>query len=219
MELRRDAGTGVVTASRFYRNAVRTTTGGLVWMCGDQHGTGQLAINAATLSASRRKALPYGETRGTPPASWPDQHGFVGGTQDPTGLTHLGAREYDPTLGRFVSVDPIVDPGDPQQMHGYTYANNSPTTSSDPSGLRNEAVPGDSPGHGNPGKPQPNPARDRNGDGRPDRHCTTRWDCDTYDRQDAPPATTIEVDGVAFDGDPVAFDQALSALAYEKRMD
>lgn len=36
-------------------------------------------------------------------------------TQDNTGLTHLGAREYDPVTGRFISVDPLLDTGDPQQ--------------------------------------------------------------------------------------------------------
>lgn len=61
--------------------------------------------------------------------------GYIDGTQDPTGLTHLGAREYDPTLGRFISVDPIMDLTDPTQWHGYTYANNNPVTLSDPSGL------------------------------------------------------------------------------------
>lgn len=50
-----------------------------------------------------------------------------GGTLDAsTGLTHLGAREYDPATGRFVSVDPIVDHSDPQQMHGYSYSYNNP---------------------------------------------------------------------------------------------
>ncbi|WP_460407308.1 RHS repeat-associated core domain-containing protein, partial [Actinophytocola sediminis] len=46
-----------------------------------------------------------------------------------------GARQYDPTLGRFISVDPIMDLTDPQQMNGYTYSNNNPTTYSDPTGL------------------------------------------------------------------------------------
>ncbi|WUD85851.1 RHS repeat-associated core domain-containing protein [Streptomyces sp. NBC_00503] len=59
---------------------------------------------------------------------------MVGGTTDSTGLTHLGAREYDPTLGRFISVDPIIDTTDPQQMHGYTYGNNNPLINSDPDG-------------------------------------------------------------------------------------
>ncbi|WJV45587.1 RHS repeat-associated core domain-containing protein [Streptomyces flavofungini] len=59
-----------------------------------------------------------------------------GGTNDPTGLIHLGAREYDPTLGRFLSVDPINDHDDPAQLNAYSYAHNSPLTKSDPDGLR-----------------------------------------------------------------------------------
>jgi RHS repeat-associated protein len=55
---------------------------------------------------------------------------------DPTGLTHLGAREYDPSVGRFVSADAVVDHGDPQQQNGYAYANNSPVSMSDASGQR-----------------------------------------------------------------------------------
>ncbi|GGT51209.1 hypothetical protein GCM10010207_59410 [Streptomyces atratus] len=48
----------------------------------------------------RRHTQPFGEMRGTQPAQWTGDKGFVGGTQDPMGLTHLGAREYDPTTGR-----------------------------------------------------------------------------------------------------------------------
>ncbi|MEK8106461.1 RHS repeat-associated core domain-containing protein [Micromonospora sp. M12] len=63
--------------------------------------------------------------------------GLCRGTIDSsTGLTHLGAREYDAATGRFISVDPIVDFNDPQQMQGYAYANNSPVSFSDASGLR-----------------------------------------------------------------------------------
>ncbi|MGW0754820.1 polymorphic toxin-type HINT domain-containing protein, partial [Streptomyces sp. NPDC002587] len=61
---------------------------------------------------------------------------FVGGEVDETtGLVHLGAREYDPATGRFQSVDPVVDYSEPKQMNPYVYANNSPVTFSDPSGL------------------------------------------------------------------------------------
>ncbi|MET7713454.1 RHS repeat-associated core domain-containing protein [Streptomyces sp. NPDC005407] len=52
-----------------------------------------------------------------------------------TGFTHIGARDYDPATGRFISVDPVMDLTNPQQMQGYSYANNTPVTSSDPSGL------------------------------------------------------------------------------------
>ncbi|MFE9687205.1 RHS repeat domain-containing protein, partial [Streptomyces sp. NPDC006285] len=66
-----------------------------------------------------------------------------GGTDDTgtTGLTHLGAREYDSTTGRFISVDPLMDLTDPQQHNGYSYAENSPITNSDPSGLMACATP------------------------------------------------------------------------------
>ncbi|WP_231640593.1 polymorphic toxin-type HINT domain-containing protein [Nocardiopsis sp. NRRL B-16309] len=50
-------------------------------------------------------------------------------------MTQLGARAYDSSLGRFISVDPVMDVTDHQQMHGYTYAYNNPVTYTDPDGL------------------------------------------------------------------------------------
>jgi len=86
---------------------------------------------------TRRYSLPYGGPRGGLPTGWSGEKGFVGGTIDAAvGLTHLGAREFDPDTGRFISVDPIIDVFDPQQMHGYAYANNSPVTYADADGLR-----------------------------------------------------------------------------------
>jgi RHS repeat-associated protein len=131
-ELRRTT-TGV-TCTRYYGVAVRTTAGGLTWTAADHHGTGQVAINPTTLAVTRRKTDPFGNPRGTP-VTWPTPRGFVNGTQDPTGLTHLGAREYEPNAGRFISVDPVLDLADPLQMNGYAYANGNPTSGSDPDGL------------------------------------------------------------------------------------
>ena len=73
--------------------------------------------------------------RGTTPTDWAGTRGFVGGTKDATGLTHIGAREYDPVLQRFTTVDPIMVLEDPLQWNPYTYAENSPITFSDPTGL------------------------------------------------------------------------------------
>jgi RHS repeat-associated protein len=139
MELRLDNATTKVEATRYYTHdtvtvAVRTTAG-VSFLAADQNGTGELAINAVTQSVSQRRFKPFGQLRGAPPGSWPGEKGFVGGTvDDSTGLTHLGAREYDPATGRFISVDPIIDPHDPQQMNGYAYANNNPVTFTDPDG-------------------------------------------------------------------------------------
>jgi RHS repeat-associated protein len=152
-EVHRDSA-GAISCTRFYGStAVRTNPGGLTWLAADHHGTGQLAINSSDLTSTRRKTDPFGNPRGTQP-TWPTTHGFVNGVTDPTGLTHLGAREYDPAIGRFISVDPILDVADPQQTNGYSYANNNPTTGSDPTGLRNCSDPVDcagDPTKGNPG--------------------------------------------------------------------
>lgn len=47
----------------------------------------------------------------------------------------LNNRYYDPTLSRFISVDPLASPGNPQSLNPYTYALGNPVTLSDPLGL------------------------------------------------------------------------------------
>ncbi|WP_285751747.1 RHS repeat-associated core domain-containing protein [Lentzea sp. NBRC 105346] len=130
---------GAKNATRYYSHAgqpiaVRTSTT-LQWMSSDHHGTAELTIANTDQTVRQRRMTPFGEQRGD--SSWLAflDKGFVGGTLDNTGLTHLGAREYEPSTGRFVSVDPIMDLKDPQQMHGYMYSNNNPVTYSDPTGL------------------------------------------------------------------------------------
>jgi RHS repeat-associated protein len=114
------------------------TPAGLSWVAGDHQGTTQYSFRASDLSSTQRRTTPFGDIRGTAPASWPSSRGFVGGVDDQSGLVHIGAREYDSTLGRFVSVDPEFNVDDSQSWHGYAYADNTPVTASDPSGLRTE---------------------------------------------------------------------------------
>lgn len=127
------------TAIRYYTCgsdtvAVRSPTT-LTWLVNDPNGTNNVQIDAKTLTATHRYTDPFGDNRSTLP-SWIGDRGYAGGVQDSnTGLTLLGAREYDPSLGRFLSADPLLDPGNPQQLNGYAYANNSPVTHADPSGL------------------------------------------------------------------------------------
>ncbi|GAA0743390.1 RHS repeat-associated core domain-containing protein [Dactylosporangium roseum] len=115
---------------------------GLTWLATDNHNIGQLAISANTLTVTRRKTDPFGSPRGVDP-TWPNTRGFVNGIRDNTGLTHLGAREYEPTSGRFISDDSVTDFSSPQQMNGYAYADNNPVTMSDPSGRLRGPSPGD----------------------------------------------------------------------------
>ncbi|MFI8103270.1 ricin-type beta-trefoil lectin domain protein [Streptomyces sp. NPDC086023] len=107
---------------------------------GDHHGTVTTVIDQAPGQAvTRRKFDPYGNTRGPAKNDWSfaGKRTFLGvGTDDgSTGLTHIGAREYDASTGRFISVDPIMDITDPLQMNGYTYSNGDPVNQSDPTGL------------------------------------------------------------------------------------
>lgn len=142
-----DTATGKVSNVRTYGapgglSITRTTTGGtsnLAYQSSDHHGTNGVQFNATDLAQVRRPADPFGNERGTQPApgSWAGDKGFVGGTKEKaTGFTLLGAREYDPTTGRFISPDPLIDAGDPQQWNAYGYSNNDPFNKSDPSGLR-----------------------------------------------------------------------------------
>ncbi|MEU8459167.1 RHS repeat-associated core domain-containing protein [Streptomyces griseoaurantiacus] len=123
--------------------AVRNDDGSFWFTIGDHHGTSLLAVGATNLALTQRRVLPFGGARGSTPSAWPDTRGFVGGTDDvkDTGLIHLGAREYDPDTGRFISVDPVMDTSDAQQMNGYTYGNNSPLVNSDPDGRQFIGIP------------------------------------------------------------------------------
>ncbi|MFJ9362009.1 RHS repeat-associated core domain-containing protein [Streptomyces mirabilis] len=79
---------------------------------------------------------PFGAPRSGGTGTWPDDKTFLGDSSDPTsGITYIGAREYDPNSGRFISVDPVLDTSDPQSLNGYTYADNNAVTDSDPTGL------------------------------------------------------------------------------------
>jgi RHS repeat-associated protein len=56
-------------------------------------------------------------------------------TDDESGLIYMGARYYDPSLGRFISVDPIGFKGSNiQSFNRYAYANNNPNKFIDPDG-------------------------------------------------------------------------------------
>lgn len=133
---------GAVTGTRYYdepdgTTIARSSNGTISYEVANTQGTATEDIGAANLAIARRYYDPYGAPRGTAPASWPDQHGFVGKPTDPnTQLDLLGARQYDPVTGRFLQVDPIFEAGDPRQMGGYSYAADNPATRADPSGTR-----------------------------------------------------------------------------------
>ncbi|MYS82646.1 RHS repeat protein [Streptomyces sp. SID5474] len=139
-ELKLTRATGSVTGTRYYAGAggqfVRSSDGRASILIADQHGTSQLAVDYASMNHTRRGSMPYGDARGTQPAVWPDDKGFLGAPKDSsTGLTHIGAREYDPGAGRFMSRDPQTVAEDPAQLNPYTYGGGNPVNIADPSGM------------------------------------------------------------------------------------
>jgi RHS repeat-associated protein len=170
-EIRVPASTSTTT-TRYYQHAGQTvamrTAAGITWLVNDPQGTAEASLDAATQAAVARRQTPFGTPRGAT-ISWPNDKGFVGGTVDNTGLTHLGAREYDPNAGRFISVDPVIDSSDPQQMNGYAYANNTPVTASDPDGQQYSCKFDDCAPPTPPSNPKP-PAKHKTDNGQKSKH-------------------------------------------------
>lgn len=95
-------------------------------------GTDGVAVQA--YSYDERGQQPVGSGTG----SVDSPKTFIGGmsVNDDTGdsgLYLMGHRHYDPSLGRFLSRDPIGFAGD---LNLYRYANGNPSTYNDPTGLR-----------------------------------------------------------------------------------
>jgi RHS repeat-associated protein len=139
-------GDETATGSRYYAlpggGTVVRTGGGTDYEfeITDSQGTPFLYLTSAVDDQDWRQFTPYGEDRGTP-VPQPDNRGFLNQPQDAaTGLLDVGARTYDAAIGRFLSVDPLLELDDPQQLNGYGYAASDPVDNSDPTGLISEGA-------------------------------------------------------------------------------
>jgi RHS repeat-associated protein len=104
---------------------------GLRYLHTDALGSLVAETDANKAVTQRYHYLPYGAAFGT----MPDGPGYAGNVMDPSGLTYMQARYYDPQLGQFLSTDP-VDP-DPQtgtNFNRYAYGDSNPYRFIDPSG-------------------------------------------------------------------------------------
>ncbi len=86
----------------------------------------------------------YGERRANGSATNITQTGYSSTTRGFTGhemldgldVIHMNGRIYDPTLGRFLQADPIIQaPGNPQNWNAYSYVFNNPYKYTDPTGM------------------------------------------------------------------------------------
>ncbi|MFD5110112.1 RHS repeat-associated core domain-containing protein [Streptomyces cinereoruber] len=72
----------------------------------------------------------YGTNYSDPVEAFSQPYRYAGAYLDPAGLYKMGARYYDPTLGRFTQPDPSG-----QEKNPYLYAAGDPINRIDPSGL------------------------------------------------------------------------------------
>ena len=130
--------TGKITKYIFagsQRIAAKDSSGALRFYHGDHLGSSNVITDGAGTLVELAEHTPYGSlSRREGAVNVPQK--FTGQRLDAeTGLYFYNARYYDPTLGRFISPDPIVqDPADPQTLNRYAYVRNNPVNYVDPSG-------------------------------------------------------------------------------------
>lgn len=112
-------------------NAAQTVT----YFHNDIAGTPLIATDASGNVVWKENYYPYGE-RLNPETKRDNKLWFTGKPYDQdTGLTYLGARYYNPLLGRFMGIDPKgFDPENIHSFNRYAYANNNPYRYVDPDG-------------------------------------------------------------------------------------
>jgi RHS repeat-associated protein len=109
---------------------------GSIAVVADSAGT--VSENLAYDAWGRRRSATDGSDLSQCTVTSVTTRGFINQEQMDGGvcLDNLNARIYDPTLGRFLSADPMIgDPYTPQQLNRYTYSLNNPLSLSDPNGL------------------------------------------------------------------------------------
>ena len=118
-------------------SAVNTTHAQIVtYFHNDIAGTPMAATDANGNLLWKESYRPYGERLLNATNAKTNPLWFGGKPQDPTtGLSYLGARYYNPHLGRFMGIDPKeVNPEDVHSFNRYAYANNNPYKFVDPDG-------------------------------------------------------------------------------------
>mgnify|MGYP000414201716 CR=1 FL=1 len=101
----------------------------------DLNASPNLATNETGAVIWRESFLPYGKRRIDSAPSNENNQWYTGNREDATGMVYMGARLYDPQIGRFLSVDPVhFIESSPASFNRYAYANNSPYGYVDPNG-------------------------------------------------------------------------------------
>jgi RHS repeat-associated protein len=102
----------------------------------DASGSPLLATNSTGDLLWKENYRPYGEKLNQQTAGIENNIGFHGKPFDEnSALSYIGARYYNPSLGRFTGIDPQgFDPDNLHSSNRYAYANNNPYKYVDPDG-------------------------------------------------------------------------------------
>ena len=124
----------LVSANLALSAGAQTVT--ITYFHNDISGSPMLATDATGAVIWKENYRPYGERLNNQAGSSSNKLGFAGKQFDPaTGLSYMGARYYDPVLGRFMGVDPVgVREDNIHSLNRYAYANNNPYKFTDPDG-------------------------------------------------------------------------------------
>ncbi|KAA3635988.1 MAG: RHS repeat-associated core domain-containing protein, partial [Armatimonadetes bacterium] len=113
--------------------AGQTTNNIFTHVLTDHQGTPHTTWTPDTGETNRRLHQTWGSVRHDDGLD--NTHSYTAQDQDPTALMHYNARNYDPTIGRFISPDTIIpNPTNPQDFNRYSYVGNNPTNYTDPTG-------------------------------------------------------------------------------------
>lgn len=114
----------------------RITNNVVTYLHPDHLNSAQSGTNSSGNVIWREQYTPFGEDLQSPAAN-DNLAGFSGHIKDKaTGLSYMQARYYDPTIGRFLSVDPkgFLDTGRVSMFNRYAYSSNDPINRADPDG-------------------------------------------------------------------------------------
>lgn len=103
---------------------------------GDHLGSARVTSSQAQTAVWAGTFLPYGQE--FRPRFSTNDYKFSGKERDSaSGCDNFGARYYCPTMGRFLTADPMptLDISDPQKLNRYAYARNNPLINLDVGGL------------------------------------------------------------------------------------
>jgi len=119
---------GIVSADSYvYANGqtiAKINESGVFYYHSDNIGSTSAITDQDGAVVEEQKNLPFGEI-----ISGDEKYGFTSKEHDETGMQYFGLRFYNPTIGRFITVDPVKD-----GVNWYGYARNNPLKFIDPTG-------------------------------------------------------------------------------------